>query len=220
MALFGLTDGSVGDVEVVVPGRNCRSRPGIAVERVAVLADIDRGFQDGIPITAPARALLDFASVATGDELERAISEAYVLKLVTERQLRDVIDRHPHRAGVVALRAELDRVGGLLWTASTAERLMRELLHQADLPAARTRVWVAGFPADFIWPELRLIVEVDGFQSHGHRYAFERDRRRDQAHKNAGYDVIRFTWRQLTEEPFRVIAVIALAIGAAQAARR
>jgi very-short-patch-repair endonuclease len=79
---------------------------------------------------------------------------------------------------------------------------------------------VAGYPADFIWPELRLIVEVDGYQSHGTRYAFERDRRRDQAHKNAGYDVIRFTWRQLNEEPLRVIAVIAMAIGAAQAATR
>jgi very-short-patch-repair endonuclease len=96
---------------------------------------------------------------------------------------------------------------------------MNELLRKADLPPARTRIRVAGYPADFIWPELRLIVEVDGYQSHGHRYAFERDRRRDQVHKSAGYDVIRFTWRQLTEEPFRVIAVIALAIGAAQAAR-
>jgi very-short-patch-repair endonuclease len=218
VVLFGLVDGAVGDVDVVVPGRNCRSRPGIAVERVAALADIDRGFQDGIPVTSPARTLLDFASVATGDELERAISEAYVLKLVTEKELRAAIDRRPGRAGVAALRAELDRVGGPMWTASKAERLLKELLREADLPMPQTRVKVAGHTADFLWPELRLIVEVDGYQYHGHRYAFERDRRRDQAHKNAGYEVIRFSWRQLNEEPLRVIGVIAMAIGAAQEA--
>jgi very-short-patch-repair endonuclease len=219
IALFGCADPWAAEVEILVVGRNCR-RAGIDVARVPVLAPVDRGFQNGIPIVAPALALLDFASIATGDELERAIAEAYVLRLVAEQQLRDVIDRHPHRAGVVALRAELDRAGGPLWTASKAERIMKELLRKADLPPARTRVRVAGYPADFIWPELRLIVEVDGYRSHGHRYAFERDRRRDQAHKNARYEVIRVTWRQLNDEPLRVIAVIALAIGSAQAATR
>jgi hypothetical protein len=101
VALFGCADPWMGEVEILVVGRNCR-RAGIDAARVPALADVDRGFQNGIPIVAPALALLDFASVATGDELERAISEAYVLKLVTEQQLRDVIDRHPHRAGVVA----------------------------------------------------------------------------------------------------------------------
>ncbi len=216
-ALFGLTEPWEGEVEILVPGRNCR-RAGIDVARIAALAEIDRGFQHGIPIAAPPLALLDFAAIATADELERAIAEAYALKLVTEEQLRDVIERHRRRPGAAALRAELDRVGGPMWTASMAERVMKELMRQADLPRPRTRVKVAGSTADFLWPEYRLIVEVDGYRYHGHRYSFERDRRRDQKHKTAGYEVFRFTWRQLENEPLRVIAVIAQAIGRATAA--
>jgi very-short-patch-repair endonuclease len=215
-SLLGVADPWDGDVEVVVPGRNRRSRDGIAVERVAVLGDIDRGFMHGIPITSPARTLLDFAVVATRDELERAIAEAYALKLVTEPELREVLGRHPHRAGVARLRAELDRVGGPLWTASKAERVMKDLLRKAELPTPQTQVRVAGYPADFLWPQYRLIVEVDGYQFHGHRYAFERDHKRDQAHKSAKYEVIRFTWRNLVDEPYRVVAVIAMAIEAAK----
>jgi very-short-patch-repair endonuclease len=91
---------------------------------------------------------------------------------------------------------------------------MKELLRKAELPMPQTQVRVAGYPADFLWPQYRLIVEVDGYQYHGHRYAFERDHKRDQAHKAALYEVIRFTWRDLQDEPYRVVAVIAVAIGA------
>jgi very-short-patch-repair endonuclease len=85
---------------------------------------------------------------------------------------------------------------------------MLRLLRDARLPEPLTNVRVAGFEADFFWPDQKLIVEFDGYQFHGHRRAFERDRRRDQAHIAAGYTVIRVTWRQLTEEPLAVVATI------------
>jgi very-short-patch-repair endonuclease len=205
----------LGDIEITVV-RNRMSRPGIAVHRVAELLEVDRGFASGIPVVSPALALLEFADVAVGDELERAIAEAYFLKLVSEEQLRDVLNRHAARPGVVALREELERIGGPQWTESEGERRLKLLLRQAGLPTPTTRVKLAGFRADFFWCEFALIVEFDGYQGHGHRYAFERDRRRDQAHIAAGYTVIRITWRQLEREPYRVIAVIATAIGAAR----
>jgi very-short-patch-repair endonuclease len=207
-----------GDVEVTVRREHAVKRSGIAVHRVAELPAIGHGTQDGIPIIAPALALMEFATVATDDQLERAISEAYALKLVSEPELRAVIGRHPFQAGVAALRAELDRAGGPMWTASKAERLMKELLRKAGLPMPQTRERVAGHMADFLWRQFQLIVEVDGYQYHGHRYAFERDRRRDQAHISVGYRVIRFTWRQLNDDPLHVIAVIARAIGTARPA--
>jgi very-short-patch-repair endonuclease len=89
---------------------------------------------------------------------------------------------------------------------------MKLLLRQARLPFPRTNEKVAGYQADFLWPEQRLIVEVDGFQFHGHRYAFERDRKRDAAHVLAGYRVIRITWRQLTGEPIAVAVIIGRAL--------
>ncbi len=58
-------------------------------------------------------------------------------------------------------------------------------------------------------------MEVDGYQNHVSRRAFEEDRRRDQILTAAGYTVIRITWLQLTNEPYRVIAAIAQALGRA-----
>jgi very-short-patch-repair endonuclease len=167
----------------------------------------------GIPVTSPARTLVDFAGQSTPDELERAIAEAFALRMVNETELRAAADRAPNHAGVAAMRAQLRREGGPRWTQSEGERRMLELLRSARLPLPKTQEWIAGWPADFAWLDQRLIVEVDGYQFHGHRAAFERDRRRDQAHIAAGYTVIRVTWRQLTEEPLVVVATIARALG-------
>jgi len=67
---------------------------------------------------------------------------------------------------------------------------------------------VNGFEVDFHWPEARLIVETDGHEHHGTRAACERDRARDQALAAAGWTVLRFTYRQVLEEPARVRDVL------------
>jgi very-short-patch-repair endonuclease len=201
-----------GPVHVTVVGNSHHSRRTVCVHRVPDLPADERTRKNGIPITTPARTLLDFASQATSDELERAIAEAYVLGLTTEEQLRTMLERHPRRSGAAALRAELDREGGPAWTRSEAERRMKHLLRQARLPAALTNQMIEGYPADFVWPDRRLIVEVDGYRFHSSRAAFERDRKRDAVHTLAGYRVIRITWRQLTDEPIAVAVIIARAL--------
>jgi hypothetical protein len=67
---------------------------------------------------------------------------------------------------------------------------------------------IEGFEVDFHWPDARLIVETDGHEHHGTRAAFERDRARDQALTAAGWTVLRFTYRQVLEEPARVRDVL------------
>jgi hypothetical protein len=67
---------------------------------------------------------------------------------------------------------------------------------------------VNGFEVDFHWPDARLVVETDGHEHHGTRAAFERDRARDQALTAAGWTVVRFTYRQVLEEPARVRDVL------------
>ena len=57
---------------------------------------------------------------------------------------------------------------------------------------------------DFVWPDKRLVVETDGHAVHGTRFAFERDRRRDQRLLLEGWRVARFTWRQLADRPAEV----------------
>jgi hypothetical protein len=67
---------------------------------------------------------------------------------------------------------------------------------------------VEGFEVDFHWPDTRLVIETDGREHHGTRAAFERDRARDQALAAAGWTVLRFTYRQVLEEPARVRDVL------------
>jgi len=66
----------------------------------------------------------------------------------------------------------------------------------------------AGFRPDFLWRPQRLIVETDGRDVHTTRQAFERDRERDQRLTVAGWRVVRFTWRQITREPDRVVQTL------------
>jgi very-short-patch-repair endonuclease len=67
---------------------------------------------------------------------------------------------------------------------------------------------VDSFTVDLLWPAQRLIVELDGYRGHGTRAAFERDRARDLQLKLLGYEVIRLTWRQLSQQPLDVVTSI------------
>jgi very-short-patch-repair endonuclease len=121
------------------------------------------------------------------------VEEAQVLRLVTRDELR------PDLRGTDEPR----------FTRSEAERRLVTLVRSARLPVPSTNTRVAGLEVDALWPSHRLIVEVDGFAYHGNRAAFERDRRRDAALTAAGYRVVRVTWRQLTDEPHAVVALLA-----------
>jgi very-short-patch-repair endonuclease len=211
-ALWEFAKPVADDVEVTVIARGCRSRPGLRVHQVEALDPRDRSQRRGIPVTAPARTLIDFAATASREEAERAIAEGFALRLVTEPQILAAADRAPSRAGVACIRAILGQPGGPQRTRSGGERAMLRLIRDARLPIPQTNRVVAGFTADFVWPDQRLIVEVDGYPFHGHRAAFERDHRRDIVHRDAGYEVLRFTARQLEEAPLYVAAVIARAL--------
>jgi very-short-patch-repair endonuclease len=63
--------------------------------------------------------------------------------------------------------------------------------------------------ADFLWPDGKLIAEVDGGSSHDTPTAFQEDRRRDQALMAAGYRVVRFPWSQVLHAPDEVTAILA-----------
>jgi very-short-patch-repair endonuclease len=61
-----------------------------------------------------------------------------------------------------------------------------------------------GLEADFYFPAHHLVVETDGWTDHQTRQAFENDRAKDAALVAAGYSVMRFTWRQLRDDPHTV----------------
>ncbi|MBV9605177.1 MAG: DUF559 domain-containing protein [Solirubrobacterales bacterium] len=210
-ALLGLATPPVAEVDVTVVDRRCRSRDGLRVHHVETLDHRDRGQRNGIPVTAPARTVIDYASTVGYEEAERAIAEAFALKLLTEPQLRAAMRRAPHRAGVAQVKAILGQPAGPKRTRSGGERAMLRLIRAARLPEPLTNHPVAGYSADFFWPDAGLIVEVDGGDFHRPRPAFERDHRRDIVHTAAGHEVLRVSGEQLTQEPLYIATVIARA---------
>ncbi len=88
------------------------------------------------------------------------------------------------------------------------------MVRNAELPAPDANVRIGSHEVDFLWREDRLVIEVDGFQCHSSRPAFERDRLRDADLVARGFRVIRVTWRQIVERPEAVVARVAAALGA------
>ncbi|MDQ6745518.1 MAG: DUF559 domain-containing protein [Actinomycetota bacterium] len=213
-ALLGFAPPDPDAVHVTVTTDGPRTRPGLRVHRTTSLPSRDRRRHRGLALTSAARTLLDLA--ADGDPgLEQAVAEAQVQRLISQRELHLAVDRAAGRPGTPAL-AALVRTDEQGFTRSQAERLVRGLCRQARLPEPRCNVRVCGYEVDLLWPGQRLIVEVDGHSAHGHRAAFERDRRKQMELVAAGYRVIRVTWRQLRGEPLAVIAAVARALGGAQ----
>jgi very-short-patch-repair endonuclease len=161
-------------------------------------------------VTAPARTLLDLAAMVPIRDLERAVDEARIRRLVRPRQLLDVLDRSPGRRGAGTLRRLLD--GDPTLTGSEAETRLLALLRAAGLPPTAVNARLGHYEVDFLWREQRLLVEVDGYAYHGTRAAFERDRARDADLQARGYRVMRVTWRQLVDQPEALIARIAQAL--------
>jgi len=196
-----------GPVEVVRSGANREGPAGVRLRRTNRPEITEHR---GIPVTTSQRTLLDLAAVGHPG-LELAVDEAQALRLVTAEQLGALAASG--RRGSARLRALFsDRPG---FTRSEAERRLRALILKAQLPRPVFNAKLLGHEVDALWPEHRLVLEVDGYAAHGHRAAFEYDRRRDQELTAAGYRVIRITWRQLTTTPEALTARLGAALAAA-----
>jgi len=97
---------------------------------------------------------------------------------------------------------------------SQAERILIQLLRSAKITGWKANYPVAGYNVDVGFPKQKVAVEVDGFAFHSDSDDFHQDRRRQNAIALAGWQVLRFTWLDLTEYPDRVIAEILHAISA------
>jgi very-short-patch-repair endonuclease len=201
-----------GEIDVMVVGRNGGRRPHVRVHETRCLGALERTKREGIPVTTPARTLLDLAESVSPRELERALDEARVRRLGRRSQLTGVLDASPGRKGAAALAALLDREGDPKLTRSEAEERTLALVRAARLPRPRVNARVGGLEVDLLWREQRLVVEVDGYAYHSSRTAFERDRLRDAELGAAGFRVMRLTWRVLVDEPEAVVARLASAL--------
>ncbi|MHB8657266.1 MAG: type IV toxin-antitoxin system AbiEi family antitoxin domain-containing protein [Solirubrobacteraceae bacterium] len=210
--LWQLRHGELPAVDVTVPGRRPRRQAGIAIHRTRVLEAVDVVVLDGIRVTSAARTICDLAVSQPAAEVQAALTEALVRRRLTGAGLYEMIRRLGPRRGSARLRALMAAELEHGYTRSEAERRLRGLLKSSGLPMPQFGVLVNGHLVDCVWHRERLILEVDGFATHGSRAAFEADRRRDQDHLAALYRVVRVSWRQLTQEPAGVLVRIAQAL--------
>ena len=190
-ALWGF--GEADDrVHVTVPGRQVRPRPGIEVHRTTTDAR-DVRTRSSLPLTAPDRTVLDLRGRMSATAFERLVAEGIAMRLVSR--------------GLLGEDAQVTR--------SEAERALLRLVKKAGIEHPQTNQRVAGHEVDAVWRDHGVIAEVDGFAFHGHRLAFERDRRKDRALLREGWTVLRITWRQLRDEPEAVVADLAGTLSAA-----
>lgn len=190
-------------IEVAIPrARGARSRTGLMVHRVPTLRAGETTARDGIPVTSPARTILDLARRLPLRQLERAVDEAERLRLCTQGDLEKIVRAHLGRAGAGALAALLrEHRAGSTATRNSFEERFFALCRSRHLPQPVVNVPLLGYVVDFLWADAKLIVELDGHASHRTRAAFQADRDRDGRLAIAGYRVLRFTWWDVTRRP-------------------
>jgi very-short-patch-repair endonuclease len=146
--------------------------------------------------------------------VEAAVDQAEVRRLFDLRAVEDVLSRAAGRRGAGVLRGVLAGYSAPAITRSELEERFLALCRDASLPSPDVNAWIAlddgvAHQADFLWRDTMLVVETDGWGAHGTRQAFEHDRRRDRRLTLAGYTVVRFTWRDVLDEPAQVAATLA-----------
>ncbi len=212
--LWGLLPFWADPIHVSLAASHRRPRPGIKLHRIGPPHRRDVRRRELVPVTAPARTILDLAETSEGRDLELALNEGRTRKLVYRSELLALKERTPGRRGWSSLLPLLRIDGEDDFSRQEAEKLMLRLIRSAQLPAPRRNVRVHGYELDFFWPELGLNVEVDGYQWHSARHSLNRDRDRDTGLAARGIQVIRFTRDQLLT-PALVVARLAAAIALA-----
>jgi very-short-patch-repair endonuclease len=208
-SLWDLAITGDGDVHLVVPGSGGGAPEGCRLHRSRTLGPRDLRVRRGVPVTSPARALLDVAPAASERELERGFDRALVAGTMYPSDVAELLARVGKHAGVPLIRELLHRARGTTVTRSDAEELFLALIRNAGLPEPEVNVMVAGFEVDFLWRSQRLVVEVDSFGFHSTQRRFEGDHRKEAVVRAAGFEVLRFTYWQIESEPLVVVAGVA-----------
>ncbi|HVD37282.1 MAG TPA: DUF559 domain-containing protein [Solirubrobacterales bacterium] len=207
--LWGLRRRRSGPTHVTATSgrQGVRRRRGIWIHRCKLRVE-ETAVHEGIPVTTVPRTIFDLAEVALYDDVRKAAEAADRRNLLRLRELEMVCEWGRGRRALRPVRRLLLELSAPAEGRSPLEIRFAEFAREYRLPPPPQNVDVLGHEVDALWPDAKLIVELDSWEHHGHRAAFERDRARDPKLMIAGYRTIRVTHRRLDREPERLAAEI------------
>jgi hypothetical protein len=182
--------------------REDRARLGITTHRIRTLERSEVRTHLGIRVTTPARTLLDIAPRFDDAALTRAVNDLRLAGHLSTRQLAEVLERTRNRPGLKRLR-QIVEGSTTAPTRSAFEDEFRKFAERFGLPSPEINARVSGREVDALFRAEGVIVELDGYRYHGGHEAFERDRERDAASLEEGYETVRITWQRLSASPAR-----------------
>ena len=198
--------------EVSVVGHHPRIRD-VRIHRTLTLLETPV-IRQGVPVTSAAETLLDLGAVKELRDVQAALDRAIANRVVTPVAALAELNR-PGKIGVrgtTALRQLLDTAGITgSHHPSVLEAKMRRLIQRAGLPQPDCELVVGKhgeYRLDFCWPELQLVIEVDGWLYHASTAAFTRNKTRKNRLTVAGYSIIEYTWVHVTKTPAAVVREI------------
>jgi hypothetical protein len=173
---------------------------------VAPIPDSHVTWKFGLPVTTAARTVVDIARTGTFADGVVAADSALNKGLVSPLELRIVASECPSRGSVQAVRA-VEFASGL--AESPLESLARVAFDDEGLPPPELQVSIAGDRGfigrvDFYWKRYRTIAEVDGALKYAEPDRARKQLWRDKALRRAGYEVVHFDWREITQQPGQV----------------
>jgi len=218
--LWGIAGARTGKVELWVPSPRDPKHPLVHVHRGTRIDRTDRTTVGPIPITTPIRTLIDLAARMEDDRLLGAMESVFQKDLGTPERLSARLDAlgGSGRPGTARLEQLLARRGDGRALESVLEGKVWSLLQRSDLPLAARQHWVTTtggrYRLDFAWPDRKLALECDGWEHHGDRIAFGKDRDRLSELVASGWRVLIVTWDAGTRRPKRVVRWVEMALAA------
>jgi hypothetical protein len=181
-----------------------RRPPGISVHHSTTLTRRDTVSHHGIRTTTPARTIFDIAARLNPEQLARAYADALISKNLHESQLVELLrrqnSRHPTISRFIPLLRQPTGTGP---TRSDWERALPAFCQEWGLPVPVMDANVGGHTVDAYFPDEGLIVELDSWDAHQSRHAFETDRDRDADSLLLGHPTVRITWDRMHDTPRR-----------------
>jgi very-short-patch-repair endonuclease len=184
--LWAMLEPAGGAIQVTVPVAGGRARrEGIRIHRHPSLSRAEITIRGGIAVTRPGRTLADLRPTVSAGEFRLAVRQAEIRGLPFDAR-------------------------GLVpdGTSSELERMFIGLCRRENLPVPEVNVWIGRDRVDFLWRESRVVVETDGYRAHRGSVAFEADRARDNRLLELGFEVLRFTYRRVADEPEAVARLV------------